>query len=81
MEEALTVWEMLGFSADPKTTRWELMPQWIEYLKDKKGVTRDTWRLLIAFTEQCPKDFSSYDKDGCWPSLIDDFVERLQSSK
>jgi len=73
MEEAVTVWDMLGFY-----DRWPMMGKWVQYLQDKKAVSKDTWKLFLNFTEQYPKDVSNYDPDGCWPSMIDEFVERIQ---
>lgn len=73
MEEALTVWDMLGFNE-----RWPLFGRWVQYLSDKKSVSRDTWRLFLSFTEQYPKDLSSYDSDSCWPSMIDEFVDKIK---
>eukprot|EP01117_Protostelium_nocturnum_P019898 TRINITY_DN873_c0_g1_i1.p1 TRINITY_DN873_c0_g1~~TRINITY_DN873_c0_g1_i1.p1 ORF type:complete len:396 (+),score=157.60 TRINITY_DN873_c0_g1_i1:165-1352(+) len=73
MEEALTVWEMIGMDK-----RWPLMGKWIEFLAEKKAISRDTWRLFLNFTEQFPNDVSTYDADGCWPSMIDDFVDFMQ---
>jgi len=61
---------MLGMPA-----RWPMMGTWLTFLKDKKSISRDTWRLFLNFTEQYPKDLSAYDSDGCWPSLIDEFVD------
>jgi len=70
IEEATTVWDMLGMHE-----RWPMFSRWLEYLKDKKSVSRDTWRLFLTFTEQYPKDLTAYDADGCWPSMIDEFVD------
>jgi len=70
MEEAVTVWEMLSMYE-----RWPLMPLWVSFLKEKRAVSRDTWKLFLTFTEQYPKTLSNYDADGCWPSMIDEFVE------
>jgi len=71
MEEATMVWDIIGFTE----TRWPLMPKWVEYLSTKKSITRDTWRLFLNFTEQYPKDLSTFNSDDCWPTMIDDFVE------
>jgi len=73
-EEAATLWEILGVD-----NKWPLYSKWTEFLKDKKSVSRDAWRLFISFMEQFPKDLNSYDADGCWPSVIDEFVEHVRS--
>lgn len=64
-EESITVWGMLGMDK-----RWPLYSKWVRYLEGKKSISRDTWRLFINFIEQYPKDLSTYDADGCWPSMI-----------
>eukprot|EP01116_Phalansterium_solitarium_P000779 TRINITY_DN10640_c0_g1_i1.p1 TRINITY_DN10640_c0_g1~~TRINITY_DN10640_c0_g1_i1.p1 ORF type:complete len:391 (-),score=133.22 TRINITY_DN10640_c0_g1_i1:147-1319(-) len=71
-EEAVTVWEMLGLHSS-----WSMMAKFVEFLTatNKKAVSRDTWRLFLNFVEQYPKSFAQYDADGCWPSLLDEFVE------
>jgi len=69
MEEATTVWEMLGVS-----DKWPLYRHWAEFVKDKKSISRDTWRLFLNFIEQYPKDVSTYDADSCWPSVLDEVL-------
>ncbi|PRP84918.1 hypothetical protein PROFUN_07572 [Planoprotostelium fungivorum] len=69
MEEAVTVWGMLKMDK-----RWPLMEKWLAFATQRKAISRDTWRLFLTFTEQYPKDISTYDAEGCWPSMIDDFV-------
>jgi len=77
MEEAMTVWDMMGVNEE----RWALMPKWLDFCKEKKAMSRDTWRLFLNFMEQYPKDLSSYDADGCWPSMIDEFVDFVTAKK
>jgi len=72
MEEAITVWEMLEMNK-----RWPLMPRWLQHVQRYKAISRDTWRLLHNFMEQYPNDVGKYDSEGCWPSMIDEFVEEL----
>jgi len=76
MEEALTVWDMLGFNK-----KWKLMARWCEFVKEKKAITKDTWKLFLAFTEQFPNDLTAFQDDGCWPVLIDEFVEYVQQKE
>jgi hypothetical protein len=75
MEEAVTVWDMLGFS-----DRWPLFSHWVKFLHDKKSVSKDTWKLFLNFSEQYPKDLANYDENGCWPSVIDEFVEKVKEA-
>jgi len=74
VEEAATLWEILGID-----TRWPLYVKWHDYIKAKKSVSRDAWRLFLNFVEQYPKDVSAYDADGCWPSVIDEFVDHVRA--
>jgi len=76
IEEATTVWEMLGMNQ-----RWPLMGNWLTYLEGKKSISRDTWRLFYNFIEQYPNNLDNYDTDGCWPSMIDEFVEYMHKGK
>jgi len=77
MEEATTVWEMLGFNQ-----KWPIMSQWLEYCQGKKSITRDTWRMFYNFTEQHPKDLQNFNgDDSSWPIMIDEFVEFMKKEK
>jgi len=76
IEECVTLWQILGVDK-----RWPLWPKWLQYLESKKAISRDVWRLFINFMEQYPKDLTNYDADGCWPSVIDEFVDWFKERK
>jgi len=59
-------------------SQWD---KFIEFVKNRKAISRDEWRMLPAFIEQHPTDFSKYDPDACWPSLLDDYVESLKKAE
>lgn len=69
LETALVFWDLL--LADT-FTRFE---QWKEFLTEKgKGVSRDTWNLLLDFSQTVKDDLSDYDETEAWPVVIDEFV-------
>ncbi|WVN88785.1 defective in Cullin neddylation protein 1 [Cryptococcus depauperatus CBS 7841] len=55
---------------------------WIEFVKIKnRAISRDTWILLVDFARTIDKDLTTYDDEGAWPSMIDDFVEYVREIK
>ncbi|KAI5810713.1 Cullin binding-domain-containing protein [Pyronema omphalodes] len=59
------------------------MDDWIEFLenKDRNSVTRDTWNCMYEFVQlaRSDPDLITYDVDGAWPSILDDFVRHQRS--
>eukprot|EP01121_Diplochlamys_sp_Union-15-3_P000735 TRINITY_DN10611_c0_g2_i11.p1 TRINITY_DN10611_c0_g2~~TRINITY_DN10611_c0_g2_i11.p1 ORF type:complete len:254 (+),score=53.31 TRINITY_DN10611_c0_g2_i11:535-1296(+) len=77
-EEALMAWGMLNL-----TSIWKLWPKWEEFLKKSptKSVPRDTWQMLLTFIDQIGENVSSYDPMDCWPIIIDEFCEYVNSKQ
>jgi len=72
---------------DVATEYWKLLfgdrfrshlPIWIEFLETeyKKSIAKDTWNCMYDFVQLANRDptLESYDVDGAWPSILDDFV-------
>ncbi|KAF8538118.1 Cullin binding-domain-containing protein [Trichophaea hybrida] len=61
------------------------LPMWIEFLEKeyKKSITKDTWNCMYDFVQLAQKDPSldTYDVDGAWPSILDDFVRYWRKSR
>eukprot|EP00644_Phytophthora_capsici_P006011 jgi/Phyca11/559091/estExt2_Genewise1.C_PHYCAscaffold_21071 len=76
---AVAMWELL------LSTRFEkLTTSWLEFLAEKKpvkGVTRDTWDLLLDFFVKVRESYDNYDENEAWPVLIDDYMVWIDSKK
>lgn len=62
--------------------RWKLLEKWNEFiLSGKHSISRDTWSLLLEFSNTVADDLSNYDPNEAWPVTIDDFVEWMNKDK
>lgn len=71
--------EMWGLVLPPV---FPLLPKWLSFL-EKKAVTsisRDLWKMLLEFAFQIQGGLDSFQDDGSWPNLIDDFVVFAKSA-
>ncbi|KAG8468293.1 hypothetical protein KFE25_013376 [Diacronema lutheri] len=70
LETAIEMWRLV------LRGKFALLDEWIGFLhaETTHAITRDTWQLLVDFALTVAPDLSTYDDDGAWPTLIDDFV-------
>ncbi|RLN55064.1 hypothetical protein BBJ29_006417 [Phytophthora kernoviae] len=76
---ATAMWELLLSTRYDKLTK-----SWLNFLAEKKpvkGVTRDTWDLLIDFFVKVNDSYDNYDENEAWPVLIDDYMAWIETKK
>ena len=78
-EIAIALWELLMAS------QCQFFQKWIEFVTNKKSdlkaINKDTWDQFYDFVTQTKGDLANFVDDGCWPSLVDEFMEFVQSWK
>ncbi|ODQ64253.1 DUF298-domain-containing protein [Nadsonia fulvescens var. elongata DSM 6958] len=79
LETAVDYWRLLlGPLAGDHLTAWlDFMTQVYQ-----KSVSKDTWNMFFEFVLYLRQDplMTEYDPTGAWPSVIDDFVERMKTT-
>jgi len=56
--------------------------QWFTFLQGKrKAITKDLWNQLYEFIRLAQNDLDSYDFEGAWPVVMDEFVEYLKADQ
>uniref|UniRef100_S4P7S6 Defective in cullin neddylation protein n=2 Tax=Pararge aegeria TaxID=116150 RepID=S4P7S6_9NEOP len=64
--------------------RWALRPQLSEFLSRERRyrvVNRDQWCNILEFSRTVDVQLTTYDADGAWPVMLDEFVEWLRAER
>ena len=77
METATALWSVL------LVPKYPLMSEVIEFINTKEGTykaaNKDLWAMMLEFCETVNPNLSDYERDGAWPTLLDDFVSWKKS--
>ncbi|PIL30541.1 hypothetical protein GSI_07241 [Ganoderma sinense ZZ0214-1] len=71
MDTASAFWSVL---VAPK---YPIMNDILAFINEKgtyKGVNKDLWNMVLEFSRSIQPDLSTYEADGAWPTMLDDFV-------
>ncbi len=52
--------------------------EYLTTIKDKKGINKDTWKMVLEFEHNVGGELSKHKEGDFWPILIDNFVEFLK---
>mmetsp|Transcript_21101 Transcript_21101/g.42557 ORF Transcript_21101/g.42557 Transcript_21101/m.42557 type:complete len:220 (+) Transcript_21101:30-689(+) len=58
-------------AAHPHVSR---LTAFLEASPGVRGFTEDQWNSFLIFSHEIAEDFSNFDPEGAWPSVLDDFV-------
>jgi hypothetical protein len=77
-QDAQMLWDMLGIDK-----KFAFYKEWLAFWAEggRKGVTKDTWMMLLVFIDEIGSNINAYNEDDCWNSCFDDFVEFLKENK
>ena len=76
-DTAIALWQLM---LDGK---FLLLDKWIEFLESRDDVlwiSKDVFIQIQTFSRLSTADISSWEDDGAWPCVIDDFVEYMQKA-
>lgn len=83
-QDAITIWNLLLTPArTPNNWKIKDFADFVdsEEQKNLRTIKHDVWICLFDFFSENKPDLSDYEDDGCWPTVIDEFVEYLQKKK
>ena len=75
VELACALWDLLiGSQKCGFLEKWKAFLQAKVERNEILVVTKDTWDLFYDLNQQTRGNISNFEDDGCWPTMIDEFV-------
>jgi len=72
---------LLPLALAGRSPHLERFVQFLDQLNPTTRITLDQWNSFLEFSLQIPLSLEGFDSDGAWPTLLDEYVEWVQTQQ